>query len=97
MTDTHPRGPAAPPPRYKLAIVTWIGVYPIITVLLAVLGPAAATWPLPLRTLLLTALMVPTMVWLVIPAVTRVFRGWLAPGSAPAREARSLQQQTERS
>ena len=54
MTDGPKRAPA-PPPRYKLALVTWIGVYPIITGLLAVLGPATATWPLPLRTLLLTA------------------------------------------
>jgi uncharacterized protein len=79
--------PAAPPspPRYKLAVLTWIGVYPIITILLAVIGPATATWPLPFRTLLLTALMVPTMTWLVIPRLTRLFRGWLAPSSAPAR------------
>ena len=83
MTDAPMRVPATPPPRYKLALVTWIGVYPIITLLLAVLGPATAAWPLPLRTLLLTALMVPTLTWLVIPAMMRLFRGWLAPGAAP--------------
>lgn len=79
MTDRHMRAPVSAPPRYKLALLTWIGVYPMITVLLAVLGPTTATWPLPLRTLVLTALMVPTLTWLVIPTLTRFFRGWLAP------------------
>jgi antibiotic biosynthesis monooxygenase (ABM) superfamily enzyme len=96
MTDRNIRAPAAPPPRYKLALLTWIGVYPVITLLLAVLGPATATWPLPLRTLLLTAVMVPTLTWLVIPTLTRLFRGWLAPGSAPAQGLREMKRQTER-
>jgi antibiotic biosynthesis monooxygenase (ABM) superfamily enzyme len=30
MTDVPMRAPA-PPPRYKLALLTWIGVYPLIT------------------------------------------------------------------
>jgi uncharacterized protein len=97
MTDSRiqaPASPVPPPPRYKLAVVTWIGVYPIITMLLAVIGPATATWPLPLRTLLLTALMVPTMTWLVIPWMTRLFRGWLSPDAAPA--PRGMTQLVER-
>jgi antibiotic biosynthesis monooxygenase (ABM) superfamily enzyme len=84
MTDSRIRAPAAPP-RYKLALVTWIGVYPVITVLLAVLGPVTATWPLPLRTLVLTAVMVPTLIWVVMPMLTRLFRGWLGPASAAAK------------
>ena len=95
MTHTRMRTPATPPPRYKLALVTWIGVYPVITLLLAVLGPATATWPVPLRTLLLTAVMVPTLTWLVIPALTRIFRSWLDPSSGPSEDVRALQRQTE--
>src|SRR5215208_4022311 len=34
-------------------------------------------WPLPLRTLLLSALMAPAMTWLVVPFLTRLFRSWL--------------------
>jgi hypothetical protein len=48
---------------------------------LAVLGPAMAPWPLPLRTLLLSVLMVVAMTWLVIPSLTRLFQGWLTPVS----------------
>jgi antibiotic biosynthesis monooxygenase (ABM) superfamily enzyme len=64
-------------PRYKLALVTWMGAYAVITLILAVLGPVTAPWPLPLRTLLLSALMAPAMTWLVIPFLTRLFRSWL--------------------
>lgn len=84
MTTAQRPAPAAPP-RYKLAVLTWIGVYPIITLLLTILGPVTATWPLPLRTLVLTAVMVPTLTWVVIPALTRFFRAWLA--AQPARVA----------
>jgi antibiotic biosynthesis monooxygenase (ABM) superfamily enzyme len=73
--------PGAAPPRYKLALLTWAGAYAVITLILAVLGPAMAPWPLPLRTLLLSVLMVAAMTWLVIPSLTRLFRGWLTPAS----------------
>jgi uncharacterized protein len=66
------------PPRYKMALLTWVGAYTVITLILAVLGPSMATWPLPLRTLLLSALMAPAMTWLVIPFLMRLFRSWLA-------------------
>ena len=63
--------------RYKLAVVTWVGAYAVITAALAVLGPTISRWPLPLRTLALSALMVAVLTWLVMPALTRLFRGWL--------------------
>jgi uncharacterized protein len=69
--------PTAAPPRYKLALLTWAGAYAVITLILAVLGPVMAPWPLPLRTLLLSVLMVVAMTWLVIPSLTRLFQGWL--------------------
>jgi antibiotic biosynthesis monooxygenase (ABM) superfamily enzyme len=71
----------AQPPRYKLALLTWAGAYAVITLILEVLGPAMLTWPLPLRTLLISALMAPAMTWLVIPSLTRVFRSWLVEPS----------------
>jgi antibiotic biosynthesis monooxygenase (ABM) superfamily enzyme len=65
------------PPRYKLALLTWAGAYAVITLLLTVLGPAMAPWPLGLRTLVLSTVMVVTLTWLVIPVLTRLFRKWL--------------------
>jgi uncharacterized protein len=73
--------PAPPPipraPRYKQAVITWLGVYPALTLTLAVLGPAMESWPLYLRTLLVTLVMVPALTWLILPLLTRVFRGWM--------------------
>jgi phosphohistidine phosphatase SixA len=76
------QAPATAPPRYKLALVTWAGAYAVITAILAVLGPAMAPWPLPLRTLLLSVLMVTALTWVVTPSLTRLFRDWLAPSHA---------------
>ena len=73
--------PQQAPPRYKLALLSWVGAYTVITLILAVLGPAMARWPLPLRTLLLSVLMVLAMTWLVMPSLTRLCRSWLTgPG-----------------
>lgn len=65
------------PPRYKMALITWAGAYAVITLILSALGPVMSSWPLPVRTLLLSVLMVGILTWLVLPALTRVFRGWL--------------------
>jgi uncharacterized protein len=72
------RGPAGPP-RYKLALLTWVAAYPVITVILGLLGPELATWPLGLRTLVVSVLMVATLTWLVMPGLTRLLRPWLRP------------------
>jgi antibiotic biosynthesis monooxygenase (ABM) superfamily enzyme len=76
---------SARPPRYKLALLTWVGAYALITLILAVLGPAMEAWPLPLRTLLLSATMVTALTWIVLPALTGLFRGWLARTYEPDR------------
>jgi len=87
MSDRRPEPPRAPmPPRHKLALITWVGAYVVITAILALLGPVMAPWPLPLRTLLLSVVMVVAMTWLVIPSLTHLFRGWLVSASPPRRE-----------
>jgi uncharacterized protein len=70
-----------PPPRHKMALLTWPAAWGLITLILWVLGPVTATWPLPLRTLLVSVLMVLGLTWVVIPNLTRLFAGWLAPRS----------------
>jgi uncharacterized protein len=87
-SQTEPQRAAAPP-RYKLALLTWAGAYTVITAILALLGPSVATWPLPLQTLLISVLMVVTLTWLVIPSLTRLFRGWLTPASPRSARVRS--------
>ena len=69
------------PPRYKLAFLTWVSAYTVITLILALLGPAMASWPLAVRTLLISGAMVITLTWVVMPRLTRLFGGWLRPST----------------
>jgi antibiotic biosynthesis monooxygenase (ABM) superfamily enzyme len=95
MSQSHAQTQRAPaPPRYKMALITWVGAYSLITTILALLGPMMATWPLALKTLPLSVLMVIAMTWVVVPALTRLFRSWLAP--AAPRSARELSPQPRR-
>jgi antibiotic biosynthesis monooxygenase (ABM) superfamily enzyme len=83
---------AGPPPRHKMALLTWAGAWAMITLILGVLGPSIATWPLPLRTLAISVLMVLALTWVVIPTLTRVFRSWLSPSPAAAQGRRRDQE-----
>jgi antibiotic biosynthesis monooxygenase (ABM) superfamily enzyme len=59
--------------RRRLAVATWLAAYPTITAILAAfkaLGLQGA--PLPLRTLVLTLIAVPLMVFVLTPALMRV-------------------------
>ena len=65
------------PPRAKLALLTWAGAYAVILLVLVIGGPAMASWPVPLRALVLSGLMVAAMTWVIVPVMTRLFRAWL--------------------
>jgi uncharacterized protein len=85
---TEQHTPPAAPLRYKLAFLSWAGAYGVITLILGLLGPTMAGWPLVLRTLLISVLMVTALTWIVLPALTRLFRAWLlAATPAPAQVA----------
>ena len=70
--------PAGAAPRYKLALLTWVAAYALITTFLSLLGPTIAGWPLALRTLVLSVTMVTMLTWLIMPRLTKLFRPWLA-------------------
>jgi antibiotic biosynthesis monooxygenase (ABM) superfamily enzyme len=70
-----------PPPPYKMALLTWITIFPLITLVVVVLDPVLEELALVPRLALTTAVTVPIMTWVVMPRVTRLLRGWLYPGS----------------
>jgi len=77
---TLPAQPGAtPPPPYKMALLTWLAIFPLITAIVARTGPLVGGLPLVLRLGITTALTVPLMTWVVMPRVTRLLRGWLYP------------------
>ena len=67
------------PPRYKMVIVTWLGVFPIVTILFSVFGHWLNLLPTLVRTLVFTAVMVTLMSYVVMPSMTRLFSFWLYP------------------
>ncbi|NER79281.1 MAG: hypothetical protein F6K42_06795 [Leptolyngbya sp. SIO1D8] len=70
-----------PPKRYKTVLLTliWVGVFPTITILLYILSPLLAAWPLVLRTLVLSTIMVPLLTYIVMPPLNRLAQPWLCP------------------
>jgi antibiotic biosynthesis monooxygenase (ABM) superfamily enzyme len=60
-----------------VALITWLGLYPTVLLVSLLLGGLTESWPLALRLLVVTALVVPLMVYVVTPALTRLLAGWL--------------------
>ncbi|MEM1033486.1 MAG: hypothetical protein AAF928_13145 [Myxococcota bacterium] len=61
-----------PPSPHRQALVVWLCIYPTITLLLALFGPSLAALPLPLRTFVLTAVLVPLLTYVLVPRAHRV-------------------------
>ena len=66
------------PKKWKIAVLTWAAIYPTITLLLAASGSLLSKIDLlPLRTLVLTLVMVPFMVFFLVPLLQKSFSKWL--------------------
>ena len=65
------------PPRYKLFLLTWLAIYPLITIILHFFGKYLNLLPLAIRTLVLTGVLVYLMTYWVMPMLMRLFRNWL--------------------
>jgi uncharacterized protein len=73
------RSPGGPPPRWKMAVVTLLGVYPVSLLIGILLGPHLRKLPLPLNLFVVSALIVTCLTWLVMPVLTRWLKTWLRP------------------
>jgi antibiotic biosynthesis monooxygenase (ABM) superfamily enzyme len=75
------REAVTPPPRWKMAVVTFVGVYLVTTLLISVVEPVIRPLPFLLHNAIFNALVVGLLTWLVMPVVTRMARRWLDVGS----------------
>lgn len=73
------RSPDGPPPRWKMAVVTLIAVYPVSLLIVFLLSLPLEKLPLALHVLIVSVLMVSSLTWLVMPCLTRWFKPWLNP------------------
>lgn len=62
---------AAMPSVHRRALITWLAVYPTITVALALLGPEMGGLPVFLKTLVLTVIVVPVSAYLLVPMLMK--------------------------
>lgn len=66
------------PPRYKVAVVTWLALYPALNVIFSALEPLGVlALPLLARTLIVSLMLVPAMVYVLVPTVRRLLEPWL--------------------
>lgn len=68
-TPTTQQASAAPqlPSVHVRAVITWLAIFPLVAVGMMALGPLMDAWHPVLRSLMLTAIVVPLAVYLVVP------------------------------
>jgi antibiotic biosynthesis monooxygenase (ABM) superfamily enzyme len=71
--------PPAPGPRWRSTLLTIGAVFAITSLLQQLVFPHLMNWPLEARLLLSAVLVVLLLGYVVMPALTRVFRRWLQP------------------
>lgn len=71
------RGGLKAPPRWKMAAITWLGVFPAAYLWGTLLRPLLAPLPGIVSTAIISMFVVATLAWLVMPFLTRIFGTWL--------------------
>lgn len=67
-----------PPKKWKMAVLIWIAIYPTVTLIFMFFGKdLMQIHPLPLRTFLLTLVIVPLMTFVLLPLLQKLLGNWL--------------------
>lgn len=64
------------PKKWKLMLISWLFVYPVINIMFAVIFPLVANLPQFLKTLVFTIILVPLM-GICIPILHKKFWKWI--------------------
>ena len=75
----HYNGAIIPPPRYKMALISWLAIYPLVLVILELLNPILIILPIPLRAAIITLISITSMTYFLMPHIVRLFSAWLYP------------------
>ncbi len=67
------------PSKFKMSVITIIALYPPLLLLSTLLAALFPEWPKALLLMLSVLILVPTMSYLIMPWMTRLFRFWLYP------------------
>ena len=72
-----PNQAALPPPRWKMAIVTFGAIWPLSILFDWLVVPSILHWPLPIRAAVFPFALVPLLTYLIMPNLSRLLRRWL--------------------
>ena len=81
-----------PPPRWKMALVTVLGVWPVSMLVPWLLNPLIGNLPLALQALCMAVGIVICLTWAVMPMLASVLSPWLQ--GRPARKRRKTNEHT---
>jgi antibiotic biosynthesis monooxygenase (ABM) superfamily enzyme len=65
--------PTKPPSVHAKAVITWIAIFPLVTLCSFVIAPLGTDWNPVLRSFVLTIVVVPVAVYVVVPQLLRVY------------------------
>lgn len=77
-------GQESPPPLWKTAVISALGIYPMVLFVFPRVAPLVAGLAPWLGQFITVVLTTPVITWGVMPLLTRLFRGWLYPADATA-------------
>ncbi|NRB54256.1 MAG: hypothetical protein HRU41_41800 [Saprospiraceae bacterium] len=69
--------PVQPPVKWKMALSTWLVIYPLILILSTLAGSYLSFIPSFLRMLIVSMLLVTSMTYFLMPSITKIFAFWI--------------------
>ncbi|NKX54413.1 hypothetical protein HGG74_07630 [Arthrobacter sp. E918] len=76
VSGAAPDTSSAAPSVHVRAFVTWLAIFPIVAVGMSIMSVFAEGWHPVLRSLVLTAVVVPLAVYLVVPNLLKLYTRW---------------------
>ena len=68
-----------PPPRYKMAIITWAAIFPLLVLANLIAAQLLSRVSPLVRLIPVSVALIALMTWVVMPRMTKWFRFWLYP------------------
>jgi antibiotic biosynthesis monooxygenase (ABM) superfamily enzyme len=75
-TNNQANRTSATPKKWKLFLISWLFVYPVINIMFAVVFPLVKDYPQLIKTLIFTVILVPLM-GIFIPKLHQRFWSWI--------------------
>lgn len=69
----HPASAPKPPSVHVRALITWIAIFPLVTLGFFAIAPFATDWNPVLRAFVLSIVVVPIAVYVVVPQLMRAY------------------------